>query len=311
MAYGAETTTDEVLEGCDLTGVDILVTGASAGLGRETTRALAAKGAHVIMAVRDMAKGEAAAATIREAVPSAGLELRTLDLASLASVRAFAAGFLADHDRLSVLIANAGVMACPSGTTADGFETQLGTNHLGHFLLTTLLTPALLAGAPSRVVVLTSSGHRFSDVDMDDPSFERTPYDPWAAYGRSKTANALFALGVDGRLASSGVRAWSVHPGWINTELGRHLNEDSIAALGVAMRGRPFPAQPKSIAAGSATSVWAATAPGPLDHGGRYLEDCGVAEVISDAAEPKGVMAYAQDAERADALWEWSQGLVG
>ncbi len=309
--FGPDTTTDEVLADIDLTGIDVLVTGASAGLGQETARALSARGAHVIMAVRDPAKGESTAAAIRAIVPSADLELRSLDLASLASVRAFAASFLDHHASLQVLIANAGVMACPPGKTVDGFETQLGTNHLGHFLLTNLLTPALLAGAPSRVVVLTSFGHRFGAVDLDDPWFEEAPYNPWVAYGRSKTANALHAVGIDARLGSQGVNAWSVHPGWIQTELGRHVNEDSMAALEEARRGWPPPPAQKSVPAGAATSVWAATAPELVDHGGHYLEDCDVAVLISDVRETKGVMSYAQDAERADALWTWSDRVVG
>jgi len=211
MTYGRETTTDELLEGRDLSGQRILITGGSAGLGQETARALAAHGADVVIAVRDLAKGERAAEPVRAgAARNASVELIELDLASLASVRACADQVLATRKPLEALIANAGVMACPQGTTADGFETQFGTNHLGHFVFVNRLIPLLVAGAPSRVIVLSSSGHRMSDVDLDDPGFERTPYDPWVAYGRAKTANALFAVALDHRLRKRGVRACAV-----------------------------------------------------------------------------------------------------
>ena len=230
--FGFESTTDEVLDGIDLTGRHILVTGASAGLGLETTRALAAHGAAVTMAVRDLTKGAAAMEEVLAAVPDADVDVRPLDLADLSSIRTFAHGFVDDHPRLDVLICNAGVMACPQGTTVDGFETQFGTNHLGHFLLIQLLTPSLVATGHARVVLLSSSGHRFSDVDLDDPGFERQPYDAWQAYGRSKTANVLCAVALDERLRDQGVRAFAVHPGGIATELGRHLTERDPAGPG-------------------------------------------------------------------------------
>ncbi len=308
--FDFESTTDDVLDGIDLSGRRFLVTGASTGLGEETVRSVASMGASVTMAVRDVERGDAAAARIVAAVPGADLEVRALDLASLASVRAFADAYLVEHDRLDVLIDNAGVMACPYATTTDGFEMQFGTNHVGHFLLTRLLTPALVASAPSRVVVLTSSGHRFGDVDLDDPGFERTPYDPWLAYGRSKTANALFALGYDQRYADQGVHAWSVHPGGIRTELGRHLTPETMAVL-VANIGENTGFTFKTIPQGAATSVWAATAPELLDRGGAYLEDCGVAEPTDDPTARAGVRSYATDPTRADALWELSDQLVG
>jgi len=234
-SYSRETTTDELLEGVDLSGRRVLITGASAGLGAETARALAAHGASVVMAVRDPAKGERAADAVRNAAaPNASVELRVIDLSSLASVRACADQLLAEGAPLHVLIANAGVMACPQGATEDGFETQFGTNHLGHFVFVNRLAPLLVAGAPSRAVVLSSSGHRFSEVDLDDPGFERTPYDPWVAYGRAKTANALFAVALDRRLRDRGVCACAVHPGGIQTELGRHLTPETMRLLGAA-----------------------------------------------------------------------------
>jgi NAD(P)-dependent dehydrogenase (short-subunit alcohol dehydrogenase family) len=308
-SFDAESTTDDVLEGVDLAGQRYVITGASTGLGEETTRAVAAHGATVTMAVRDPARGDDAADRIRAAVPDADLEVRELDLASLTSIRSFAASFLAEHDRIDVLIDNAGVMACPQGTTADGFELQFGTNHLGHFLLTNLLTPALIAAAPSRVVVLSSRGHRFSDVDLDDPNFEHTDYEPWLAYGRAKTANALFAVGYDRRFAESGVRAYSLHPGGIVTELGRHLTEESIATLQAAVPGGQM--KWKTVPQGAATSVWAATSADLDNVGGLYLEDCGIAGFTTDPMAESGVRPYALDPERADALWALSERLVG
>src|SRR5262245_53632767 len=237
--FGAESTTDEVLDGIDLTGRWALVTGASAGLGVETARALAAHGASVILGVRDLEKGEAASSPVRDAAKGE-VELRRVDLADLASVRAFTDAVAADLDELHLLIANAGVMACPEGRTTDGFELQFGTNHLGHFVLVNRLVPVLVAGAPSRVVVLSSAGHRFSDVDLDDPGWERTPYDAWRAYGRSKTANVQFAVALDRRLRDRGVRAAAVHPGGIMTELSRHLTDETLAALIEARGERPM-----------------------------------------------------------------------
>jgi NAD(P)-dependent dehydrogenase (short-subunit alcohol dehydrogenase family) len=310
MPYGAETTTDEVLEGIDLTGRKILVTGASAGLGREASRALAAHGATVIMTARDRTKGEGAAAAIRERVPTADLELREVDLASLASVRAFTDAFLADHDRLDALIANAGVMACPFGHTADGFETQFGTNHLGHFVLVNRLTPALRAAAPSRVVVLSSRGHQRADVDLDDPGFATTPYDKFEAYGRSKTANILFAVAYDTRHRDAGTRAFAVHPGVIVTELGRHLQREDFETMRARMPGGGADIVFKSVEAGAATEVWAATAPELDGKGALYLEDCGIAEV-TDAPGTNGVLAYAVDGGRAETLWTRSEEMVG
>jgi len=311
LTYGPQTTTDQLLEGQNLAGKRILVTGASAGLGAETARALAAHGAGVVMAVRDLAKGEQAAAAMRAAAaPNASVELRELDLASLSSVRACADQLLAEGAPLNVLIANAGVMACPQGTTQDGFETQFGTNHLGHFVFVNRLVPLLIAGAPSRVVVLSSSGHRMSDVDLDDPGFERTPYDPWLAYGRSKTANALFALALDSKLRDRGVRACAVHPGGIQTELGRHLTGETMQLL---MQHFPSPQglRFKSVPEGAATSVWAAIIGNADEIGGRYCEDCGVAKLTDDPAARSGVRAYAVDPQHAEVLWARSEDLVG
>src|SRR5262245_31279658 len=260
QAYGRETTTDELLADRDLSGRRVLVTGGTAGLGLETARVLAAHGAQVIMTARDAAKGERAMATVRaSAAPGSKVELRELDLASLASVRTCADRLLAEGQPISVLFANAGVMACPQGRTRDGFETQIGTNHLGHFVFVNKLAPLVARAAPGRIVVTSSAGHRISDVDLDDPNFDRTTYDPWIAYGRSKTANVLFAVELDRRFKASGVRACALHPGGIQTELARHLTPESTEAMMKiidAAGGRArFPY--KTIPQGAATQVWA------------------------------------------------------
>src|SRR5258705_8072185 len=219
--FGAASTTEDVLSGIDLRGKRILITGVSAGLGIETARSLAARGAHVVGAARDLAKAENATAQVRkDAADNSGtFELIGLDLANLESVRACADQLLAKGEPFDVVIANAGVMATPFGHTAHGFETQFGTNHLGHFVLVNRI--ATLMGAGSRLVNLSSAGHRYSNVDLDDPNFERTPYEPFIAYGRSKTANILFAVAFDERHRERGVRAAAIHPGGIQTELGR------------------------------------------------------------------------------------------
>jgi NAD(P)-dependent dehydrogenase (short-subunit alcohol dehydrogenase family) len=310
MSFGSESTTDEVLEGVDLSGRWVLITGASAGLGQETARAVAAHGGNVVLGVRDLEKGARAADEVRAAAASTGasVELQELDLASPASIRAFTERVSGDHDRLDVIIANAGVMATPEGRTADGFELQFGTNHLGHFLLVNRLRP-LLAGGAARVVNLSSAGHRFSDVVLDDVNFEKTPYDPWLAYGRSKTANILFAVELDRRGRAAAQRAAAVHPGTIGTELGRYLTDETFAALPAARAGQETIW--KSIPAGAATSVWAAFVADADAVGGRYCEDCGVAATTDDATTRGGVFAYALDPDTARTLWARSEELVG
>src|SRR3984885_9622627 len=223
--FGATSTTDEVLDGIDLSGKRILVTGVSAGLGVETARTLAAHGAMVVGAARDLSKAKDATEPVRkDAANGGGLELVELDLASLASVRACADALVAAGKPFDLVIANAGVMACPKGVTADGFETQFGTNHLGHFVLVNRIASLFKPG--SRLVNLSSSGHRFADVDLEDPNFERTPYAEFVAYGRSKTANILFAVEFDRRHEAGGIRPTAVHPGGIQTELGRYMTDE-------------------------------------------------------------------------------------
>jgi NAD(P)-dependent dehydrogenase (short-subunit alcohol dehydrogenase family) len=318
MSFGAETTTDEVLQGVDLSGQRALVTGASSGLGEETARALASKGAAVTMAVRDLAKGEAAAARIR-ASTGGDLEVARLDLSVPGSVRAFAGGWLDRHRELNLLINNAGIMACPLMRTAEGWEMQFATNHLGHFLLTNLLMPALKAGAPARIVNLSSAGHKFGDVDFDDPHFDRRPYEKWVAYGQSKTANVLFSVELSKRLAPHGITANAVHPGGIQTELGRHLTEEDREVLMARVAETPGGFTFKPVEAGAATSVWAATAAELEGRGGLYLEDCHVAEeqpapAAGEAGNPTlagGYLGYARDPSSAARLWSLSEELLG
>jgi len=316
---GAISTTEEVLAGVKLHGKRILVTGVSAGLGVETARSLVAHSAHVVGAARDLAKAETATAEVnKDAEANDGkFELVALDLASLKSVRACADALLAKGEPFDVIIANAGVMATPFGHTADGFETQFGTNHLGHFLLVNRIAPLIRAGG--RLINLSSAGHRFSNVDLSDPNFERTPYDPFVAYGRSKTANILFAVAFDRRHRGRGVRAAAVHPGVIETELGRYMDASQLQALidrisqQLAADGKgPF--QYKTVLQGAATSVWAGVVAPADEIGGRYCENCHVGQIVSDSvsisAVSEGVRGYALDAKNAEALWKKSEELV-
>jgi len=312
--FGATSTTDEVLQGINLTGKRVLVTGVSAGLGVETARALAAHGAQVVGAARDLSKAQAATEQVRAQAANGGsLELVQLDLASLASVRRCADGLLAAGKSFDLIIANAGVMACPQGKTVDGFETQFGTNHLGHFVLVNRIASLLKAG--SRLVNLSSAGHRYADVDLQDPNFEHSPYVEFTAYGRSKTANVLFAVEFDRRHKARGVRATAVHPGGIRTELSRHLTpamlEKLVAQINASQpKGAP-PFSYKSIPQGAATSVLAACVADAAAIGARYCEDCHVAEIAPAPGIRAGVQPYALDPPHAQALWQKSEEMVG
>ena len=313
--FGAESTTDEVLSGVDLSGKRVLVTGVSAGLGVETARVLAAHGALVVGAARNLEKARGATESVRAgAAKGGGLELVELDLASLKSVRACADALMAAGKPFDVVIANAGVMACPFGKTMDGFETQFGTNHLGHFVLVNRIASLLKKG--SRLVNLSSAGHRFSDVDIADPNFERTPYTEFGAYGRSKTANILFAVEFDRRHKNEGVRATAVHPGGIQTELGRHMTpeliEQMMKSISEANQAAGLPAfKWKTIPQGAATTVWSGFVASADDVGGKYCEDCHVAQLVENPAARGGVRAYALDPEHAKALWTKSEEMAG
>ena len=319
-SFGATSTTDEILSGINLKGKRILVTGVSAGLGVETARSLAAHGAQVVGAARDLTKAKAATEQVRKDAATHGgsFELVELDLANLKSVRACADGLLAKGTSFDVIIANAGVMATPFGHTADGFETQFGTNHLGHFVLVNRIASLIHDGG--RLINLSSSGHRYANVDLDDPNFERTPYEPFVAYGRSKTANILFAVEFDRRHRSRGIRGAAVHPGGIRTELDRYIDSSRLDKIveeinqQLAAQGKgPF--QWKTIPQGAATSVWAGVVASADEIGGRYCENCHVGQIVPDdvtiTAISEGVRGYALDAKNAEALWKKSEELVG
>jgi NAD(P)-dependent dehydrogenase (short-subunit alcohol dehydrogenase family) len=318
--FGATSSTEDVLAGVDLRGKRVLVTGVSAGLGVETARSLAAHGANVVGAARDLKKAESATSQVRKdaAARGGGFELITLDLGSLRSVRACADELLERGKRFDVVIANAGVMATPLSHTVDGFETQFGTNYLGHFVLINRIAPLL--GSGSRVVNLASSGHRFSDVNLDDPNFTSTPYEPFVAYGRSKTANILFSVAFDRRHRKRGVRATAVHPGAIDTELARHMAPGAQEAMRkqlsdeLAAQGKGL-FEPKTIPQGAATSVWAGFVAPADETGGRYCENCRVGTIVPDDAPinalHEGVRAYALDVDSAERLWRKGEQLVG
>ena len=313
MTFTFQSTTDDVLDGVDLSGRRFVITGAASGLGEESTRALAAHGASILMLARDPQKNADAAERVRAAVPDADVSLDTVDLADLASVRAFADRYLESGRPIDVLMNNAGVMACPFGHTTDGFEMQFGTNHLGHFELTRLLQPAVTAGVDPRIVILSSAAHGICDVDLDDPGFERSEYDAWVAYGRSKSANALHALALSQRV--DGVLSFSVHPGGIMTNLGRHLNDDLMnqmldrAKQRSAAAGESGGMQFKSIPQGAATQVWAATSMDLVDHNGAYLADCGVG-VVGGNIGRNGCAPHISDAATAERLWDFSEQLL-
>jgi NAD(P)-dependent dehydrogenase (short-subunit alcohol dehydrogenase family) len=318
--FGATSTTEDVLSGINLTGKRILVTGVSAGLGVETARSLAAHGAHVVGAARGLNKAKMATAQVLADAAAKGgtFDLVELDLANLKSVRACTDRLVEKGEPFDVIIANAGVMATPLGQTADGFETQFGTNHLGHFVFVNRIAPLIRKGG--RLINLSSSGHRFANVDLDDPNFERTPYEPFVAYGRSKTANILFAVAFDKRNSNRGVRAAAVHPGGIQTELGRYADPKQIEKLveqtnaQLAAEGKP-PIKWKTVPEGAATSVWAAIVADAGEIGGKYCENCHVSTIVADNATinamSEGVRAYALDPKSAEALWNKSEEMVG
>ncbi len=307
--FGAATTAEEVLRGVYLMGKTVVVTGASGGIGRETARAFARHGATVVMAARDSEKTARAAGEIAAVTGNGSVETLTVDLASQSSIRRAAAEFLSRHSSLSILINNAGLMGAPQLRTEEGIELQFGVCHIGHFLLTCLLAPALVKDAPSRVINYTSGGHRFSPVHLEDINFEHRPYDKWQAYGQAKTAAALFSVELDRRLAPLGVRSFSVHPGLVyGTDLARHLTRDDLKALAGTI---PKTIKPKTVEQGAATGVWAAVSRELDGKGGLYLEDCGIAELNDAPQGETGYRSWAVDPVRAAALWEKSEELVG
>lgn len=308
--FGWASTTDEVLDGKDMRGLTVFITGANSGLGQETARAMASKGAHIIMAGRDQAKLDEAAAAIHAEVPGAQLDTITVDLTSLENIRAATSRARQRFSKIDLLINNAGVMATPFQHTADGFEMQFGTNHLGHFALTGELFPLIEAGEGKRIVNLSSRGHHFAPVDFEDPHFRHRPYDPWQSYGHSKTANVLFSVGLEQRYAVLGIHAYAVHPGGIQTNLGRHMTPEMVETLMKRVTTSDAGFAWKTIPQGAATSCWAATAPELEGKGGVYCEDCHVAEV-DDESSQGGVRSYALNPSYADQLWKLSEDLTG
>lgn len=302
--FNAQSTAAEVIAGHDLSGKTALVTGASSGVGIETARALLQAGAEVILAVRNREKGESVARELRIATKNAQAHVLEIDLGSLASVRQAAEQFNKRWPKLDLLINNAGILAMQQSYTPEGFELHFGTNHLGHYLLTCLLLPSLLVAAPARVVVLSSSGHRRSDIHFDDINYRQRPYDGWEAYGQSKTANALFAVGLTRYYGSRGITANAVHPGAIFGGMIQHLSQEALRASGwIDEQGHWTSFMNwKTPEQGAATSIWAAVGQELEGIGGRYLEDC---------HEATPYQPYALDPKRAERLWTLSQEMVG
>ncbi|MCP2328241.1 NAD(P)-dependent dehydrogenase (short-subunit alcohol dehydrogenase family) [Hamadaea flava] len=299
--FGATSTAAEVIAGVDLGGRRAIVTGGASGIGVETARALAGAGAEVTLAVRDLAAGARTAEDIVASTGNKHIHVAHLDLADPASATGFAATW---EGPLHVLVNNAGVMASPLTRTPQGWELQFATNHLGHFALTTGLHRALAAAGGARVVSVSSAGHLNSPVVFDDIHFERRPYDPWQAYGQSKTANILFALELTGRWADDGIYANSLMPGAIRTNLQRHVTEEDLMAMR-ARSGGTGPLQWKTTEQGAATSVLLAASPLLDGIGGRYFENCTEAEPNQPGTRV-GVAAYALDPEAAQRLWQVS-----
>jgi NAD(P)-dependent dehydrogenase (short-subunit alcohol dehydrogenase family) len=310
--FGPSSSASDVIGNADLRGKIAIVTGGYSGLGLETTRALAAAGATVVVPVR--APSGARARTALAGIVN--VELAALDLLDPASIAAFAAGFVAGGRPLHMLVNNAGIMATPLARDGRGYETQFSANHLGHFQLTAQLLPALQKAGGARIVALSSRGHRFGGVDLADPNFQHRDYDKWKAYGQSKTANILFALELDRRAAASGIRAFSVHPGRIaTTDLVRHLSEDDFRAFGLLDEHGKRVADTKSKTSeqGAATSVWCAVSPQLDGYGGVYCEDADISPAIAGdtPGDAAGVRPWAINAADAERLWAISEALTG
>lgn len=309
--FDASTTAEEAISGLSLDGKVAIVTGGHSGLGLETTRALSNAGGKVVIGSRDVRRASAAVAALEN------VEVAHLDLFSPTSVDQFAEAFMSADWPLDILINNAGVMAAPLTRDLRGYESQLAINHLGHFQLTARLWPALKRAKGARVIALSSLGHRFGGVDLTDPNFHRRPYDKWVAYGQSKSANSLFAIELDKRGRSYGIRAFAVHPGRIvETDLLRHLSRAEIRAAGIheenaARRVSAAGGIGKTIPQGAATTIWTATSPLLADRGGVYCENCDIAEIVTDDSKRQsGVRRWAIDPNVASGLWELSERLT-
>ena len=304
MVFTIDSTTDEVVAGLDLAGKVVVVTGASGGLGAETARAIASTGATVVLVARNAKKLEARKAEIVESTGNANVHLQVVDLADLNSVESGADELLQSFASIDVLINNAGIMACPLERTLQGFESQMGVNHIAHFVFTNRLLEALKSATGARIVVLTSGAHKIASVDLDDMNWEIREYDKWEAYGASKTANALFATELNRRFSFEGITVNCVHPGVIMTDLSRSLTEDDFTSI--ATEGMKF----KTVECGAATSVWAAVSPQLEGQGGYYLEDCHVGVELPASHMLAGYCDYALDNALAKKLWQKTEKLL-
>jgi len=304
MAFTVDSTTDEVVEGLDLSNIVAIITGASGGLGAETARALASKGATVVLVARNSKKLADKAEALKQLTGNDKIHTQIMDLMDLESVRQASTELLTRFPAVNLLINNAGIMACPLARTVQGFESQIGVNHIAHFVFTQALLPALKGNAPARVVTLTSAAHKLADVNLADINWEAREYEKWAAYGEAKTANALFSTALQASLKGTGVTSNCVHPGVIMTDLARSLTEQDFAAI----------VDPnmtiKSVAAGAATTVWAAVSPQLEGRGGMYLEDCQPGVEMAGDNMLAGYSAYALDLESAEKLWQKTQQLI-
>jgi len=317
--FHAKSTALEVIEGHDLTGYEIIVTGGASGIGVETVRAFAKANARVILAARDLAKAKSVADEIIKSTGNNKVEVEQLDLASLKSVRAFVERYLAKKKHLNILVNNAGIMACPLAYTEDGFESQFGTNHVGHFVLTKGLIPALKEGAQksgknSRVISVSSLAHAISDVNLEDPNFKIREYEPWLSYGNSKSANVLFAVELNKRYSKDGINSNAVMPGGIMTGLQKFVpQEDQIKRGWIDKDGNVNPLF-KTVEQGASTTIWAAVAEELENRGGLYLEDCQLS-VLRESREEcmkhfGGHIAYCVNSETAEKLWNLTENLL-
>ena len=302
--FNAESTAAEVIDGIDLTGRRAIVTGAASGIGVETARALATAGAEVTLAVRNLDAGTRTADDLIATTGNRQIRVASLELADQASVAAFVAAW---SGPLHILVNNAGVMASPEAHTPEGWELQFATNHLGHFGLATGLHPALAAAGGARVVSVSSSAHLRSPVVFEDIHFRQRPYEPWSAYGQSKTANVLFAVEGTKRWADDGITINALMPGGIRTGLQRHVTEEDLNRMR-AESGGDLP-QWKTPEQGAATSILVATSPLLDGIGGRYFEDCNEA-ALNEPGTRRGVAAYALDPEAAARLWKVSEEMI-
>ncbi|REE67617.1 NAD(P)-dependent dehydrogenase (short-subunit alcohol dehydrogenase family) [Paenibacillus taihuensis] len=309
--FGAASTAAEVIQGIDLTGKIVIVTGGYSGIGLETVRAFYSAGAKVIVPARDIEKAEKGLSDMP------GVVIDSMDLLNPESIDVFAARFLTRFDQLHILVNNAGIMATPLEHDQRGFESQFAANHLGHFQLTVRLWPALVRAEGARVVALSSYAHRRAGIDFHDPNFEHREYNPWVAYGQAKTANALFAVALDSIGQRHGVRAFSVHPGGIATDLQRYLTKTEIDTLDIIDKsGKPIidpENNRKTPQQGAATSVWCATSPKLEGMGGVYCADCEIAAALpsDESTEMHGVRPRAFDSVAAGRLWQLSEQLTG